>query len=99
MNASSNYEPGDPADEPQLIVVRDSDYSGFRVEFSGEFYADTAEIAEIFRQEYALSIANSVHGAELARLRAEIKRLGGGAGGHGAAGLEGPKQAVGDHLG
>ena len=77
MTASEKYEPGDPADEPQLVVVRDDDseYSGFRVGFSGEFYADTAEIAEIFRQEYALSIAKSVYGAEVANLRAEVERL------------------------
>jgi len=70
---------GCEADEPgalesmtvELSAMRDRDVDG-----AIEIERLTAEIArEILRQEYALSIAGSVHGAELASLRAEVERL------------------------
>lgn len=46
--------------------------TGYEIEFSHECWYETREAAEQARQEYALAIANSVHGAEIARLRAVL---------------------------
>lgn len=71
---TKHYEPGDPAEEPGLTLRYDSNGPGpFEVGFSGESYFNTQPEAEQAMQEYAIAIADNVHGAELKALRSLVE--------------------------
>jgi hypothetical protein len=62
-------EPGLEVEFSDLAAQDDQCGTGFEVMLSGDDWFETQDDAERARQEYALAIADSVHGAELARLR------------------------------
>lgn len=72
MTDAPKYVPADG--EPAIWIVHVTDQpdilDGYLVRYSGEIWWPTHEEAQRGRQEYAIAIANRVHGAELARLRA-----------------------------
>lgn len=75
MNDAPKYQPTD--DEPRFMVEQwmDDDESAWLVFFSDAVTGwDTRAEAEAEVQRVAIAIADRVHGAEMAALRAELER-------------------------